>query len=107
MLRAKGEINFTLKGNNYIASDQFRIAFSFGDGMIYSGTIKSNNNEYCQGQTYNVDIEFFTVDNNAYSLLEHVLSKEMETVMCAGSKILGIAKLSDFRYNDHMAPISA
>jgi len=107
MLRAKGEIMFTLAGSDYKASDHFRIAFSFGDGMLYSGTIKSDYREYNQGQTYLVDIEFFTVEDEAYELLKPVLADEVDTVMCAGSKILGVAKLTDFYYEDQTTPISA
>jgi hypothetical protein len=107
MLKAKGEIMFTLAGGNYTAGDHFRVAFSFGDGLLYSGTIKSDNDEYNQGRTYSVDIEFFTVEDDAYKLLKPVLADEINTVMCAGSKILGVAKLTDFYYEVRVSSIPA
>ena len=107
MLRAKGEIMFTLAGSNYTASNHFRVAFSFGEGMLYSGTIKSEYDEYCQGQTYRVDIEFFTVEDEAYELIKPVLAEEVDTVMCAGSKLLGVATLTDFYYEEQKTQISA
>jgi len=107
MLRANGEVTFTLEGNNYTASNHFRVAFSFGDGMLYSGTIKSNKEEYIQGQTYHVNIEFFTIEDEAYKILRPVLADEVDTVMCAGSKIIGVAKLTNFIYEGEIAAVSA
>lgn len=107
MLRAKGEIVFTLAGSNYTASNHFRVAFSFGDGLLFSGTIKSDNSEYNEGQTYNVDVEFFTIEGEAFRLLEPVIKDDLETVMCAGSRILGMAKLTDFVFEDRAEPVSA
>ena len=107
MLRAKGEIIFTLEGSDYIASEHFRVAFSFGNGLLFSGTIKSNNDRYAQGQTYCVDIEFFTIENEAYELIIPYINDILDTVMCAGNRILGLAKLTDFVYEDKPIPISA
>ena len=107
MLMAKGEIMFTLQGNNYTASNHFRVAFSFGDGLLFSGTIKSNDGEYIQGQVYHVDIEFFTIEDEAFELIRSNLKNEFDTAMCAGSRILGIAKLTDFVYEGRPVLISA
>jgi len=107
MLRAKGEIVFTLDGCNYTASDHFRVAFSFGNGLLFSGTIKSDVNQYAQGQTYHVDIEFFTIEDEAYELVKPNLECVMDTVMCAGSRILGLAKLTDFVFKNQPVLISA
>ena len=98
MLKAKGEIQFTIEGKNYQASNQFRIAFKFGDGSLFSGAIISKEKEYLQGQTYNVDIEFFTIDDEAYNAIKPTLGDELDSVMCAGRKILGVAKLRNFEY---------
>ena len=100
MLSAKGEIIFTLQGINYTANDHFRVAFSFGEGLLFSGTIKSADDEYIQGQVYPVDIEFFTIEDEAYELIKTNLKNELDTTMCAGSRILGLAKLSDFIYDN-------
>ena len=98
MLRAKGEIQFTIEGKNYEASNQFRIAFKFGDGLLFSGAIISSEKEYLQGHIYNVDIEFFTIEDEAYNAIKPSLGDQLDSVMCAGRKILGIARLWDFEY---------
>lgn len=107
MLSAKGEIVFTLAGNNYTASDHFRVTFSFGNGMLYSGTIKSKYYEYLEGQTYDVDIDFFTIEDEAFFQLKPILEEKMDTVMCAGSRILGTANLTNFVYDNQPIMISA
>ena len=97
MLKAKGEIMFTVDGKNYI-SDQLRPAFMFAEGLLFSGNIFSNDDMYYHGQAYHVDIEFFTVNDEAYSWLKPILKDDMSMPMCAGRKILGISKLRDFEY---------
>jgi len=98
MLRAKAEIQFTLEGKNYVPDDQFRIAFNFGDGLIFSGTIRSNHSEYLQGERYLTDVEFFTVEDEAYAALQPVLKKGKSLSLCAGKRMLGVAVLQDFSY---------
>ncbi|MDR2571969.1 MAG: hypothetical protein LBD23_16955 [Oscillospiraceae bacterium] len=105
MLKAKGEIMFTLEESNYVANDHFRVAFSFGDGLLFSGMIKSDNEFYDHGKSYQVNIEFFTIEDEAYELIKSCLQAELETVMCAGSRILGLAKLFDFTYKNQNIPI--
>jgi len=97
MLKAKGEIMFTLDGKNYTA-DQLRPAFMFAEGLLFTGGIKSDNEMYYQGQTYNVDIEFYTIEDEAYSTLKPLLKDIMDLAVCSGKRILGKAKLWDFNY---------
>ena len=98
MLRAKAEIQFTLEGKNYIPDDQFRIAFNFGDGLIFSGTIRSDHTEYVQGKKYLTDVEFFTIEDEAYVALQPVLKKGKTLSLCAGKRMLGLAVLHDYSY---------
>jgi len=100
MLRAKAEIQFTLEGKNYVPDNHFRIAFSFGEGMIFSGTIRSNHSEYLYGKKYLTDVEFFTVGDEAYSALKPLLSKGKTLSLCAGKRILGVAVLQDYSYSN-------
>jgi len=97
MLRAKGEITFTLDGKNYTA-EQLRPAFMFAEDLLFTGGIKSSEDTYYQGQTYNVDVEFYTIEDNAFSILKPILKENMELAICSGRRILGIAKLRDFQY---------
>ena len=97
MLKAKGEITFTLDGKNYSA-DQLRLAFMFAEGLLFTGGINSSADMYYQGQTYSVNIEFFTVEDVAYSALKPILKENMDLAICSGKRILGKAKLRDFEY---------
>jgi len=97
MLKAKGKIVFTLDGKNYTA-DQLRPAFMFAEGLLFTGGIKSDDDMYYQGKTYDVDIEFFTVEDEAFKMLKPILKDYMDLAICSGSRILGKAKLHDFEY---------
>ena len=97
MLKAKGEITFTLDGKNYTA-DQLRPAFMFAEGLLFTGGIESEADMYYQGQKYDVNIEFFTIEDEAYSQLRPILRDNMDLAICSGRRILGKAKLWDFEY---------
>ena len=97
MLRAKGEITFTLDGKNYTA-DQLRPAFMFTEDLLFTGGIKSDADMYYQGKTYVVSIEFFTVEDEAYSALKPILKDNMDLAICSGKRVLGRARLRDFEY---------
>ena len=97
MLKAKGEIVFTLEGKNYTA-DQLRPAFMFAEGLLFTGGIKSDVDMYYQGQKYNVDVDFYTVEDEAYSILKPLIKDFMDLVICSGKRVLGKATLHDFTY---------
>ena len=97
MLKAKGEIVFTLDGKNYTA-DQLCPAFMFAEGLLFTGGIKGDTDMYYQGETYDVNVEFFTVEDEAYSALKPFLSENMDLAICSGKRVLGIAKLREFEY---------
>jgi len=97
MLKAKGEIMFTLDGKNYTA-DQLRPAFMFAEGLLFTGGIISSADMYYQGQIYDVSIEFFTVEDEAYSALKPILKEGMDLAICSGKRILGKAKLREFEF---------
>jgi len=97
MLKAKGEVIFTLEGKNYTA-DQLRPAFMFAEGLLFTGGIKSDVDMYYQGQTYKVDVDFYTVEDEAYSILKPLIKEFMELAICSGKRILGKATLHDFTY---------
>jgi len=99
MLKAKGEVIFTLEGKNYTA-DQLRPAFMFAEGLLFTGGIKSDADMFYHGQTYNVDVDFYTVEEEAYSILQPIIKDFMDLTICSGKRILGKAKLHDFRYID-------
>jgi len=99
MLNAKAEITFTLEGRKYSgAKYPLRPSFRFSEGLLFSGSIKSNDEEYLYNKKYQVDIEFFTIEEEGYTAVKPYLSKGMDLVMQEGSQIIGLAKINSFSY---------
>ena len=99
MLKAKALITFTLQGKDYDAHDRFDVAFRFDKELLFSGRIRSKNSEYINGKEYEVDISFFTIDTDEnYNKIKHLLKPDSLFSMCAGSRIIGMANMLDFKY---------
>jgi len=99
MLNAKAEITFTLEGRNYNGGKYpLRPTFRFGDGLLFSGDIISDNTEYLYNKKYLVDIEFFTIEEDSYAAILPHLSVGNDLVMQEGSQIIGLARLNDYTY---------
>jgi len=99
MLSAKAEITFTVKDRKYVADKYpLRPAFRFDEGLLFSGNIKSEETEYLYNKKYPVDIEFFTIEEEGYSLLKPYLHAGIDLIMQEGSRIIGLAQVSDFSY---------
>lgn len=98
MLKAKAIIRFTLQGRNYEATRQLRPAFNLGDDLLFSGNILSENTQYLYNIEYTVDIEFFTIEDEAYVAVSPLLSEGMTVAMQEGSRLIGIAKLYNLEY---------
>jgi len=99
MLNAKAEITFTVEGRKYSgAKYPLRPTFRFGEGLLFSGNIKSNNTEYLYNKKYLVDVEFFTIEDEGYLAIKPYLSEGVDLVMQEGSQIIGLAKLNSFAY---------
>ena len=99
MLTANAAIRFTLEGKNYSAKP-LRVAFNFGPGLLFTGEVISEHTVYSYNKTYGVNIDFFTVEKDAYTALQSVLKPVMGVTMQAGSRILGTAELSNFTFED-------
>ena len=97
MLTANAAIRFTLEGKSYSAKP-LRIAFNFGPGLLFTGEIVSDHVAYSYNETYGVNVDFFTVEKEAYAALQSVLMPVMGVTMQAGSRILGTAELSNFTF---------
>jgi len=99
MLNAKAEITFTLEGRKYSGVKYpLRPTFRFGEGLLFSGNIKSDNLEYLYNRKYLVDIEFFTIEDEGYTAIKPYLSEGVDVVMQEGSQIIGLAILNSFKY---------
>ena len=98
MLKAKAEIQFTLENRNF-NNRYFRPIFNFGNGLMFTGFLKSDHNKYLYNQTYTVNIDFFTIKDEAYTAVKPLLKNGMDMAIQEGaSKIVGIAKVWDFEY---------
>ena len=97
MLTARADIRFTLEGRSYSVKP-LRVAFNFGSGLLFTGEIISDHPVYSYNETYDVNVDFFTVEDDAYAALLPVLKPGMGITMQAGSRILGTAELSHFAY---------
>ena len=98
MLTANAVIKFTLENKSYNVKP-FRVAFNFGEGLLFTGEIISDHDIYSYNKPYKVNVDFFTIEEDSYSALKRVLLPKMGVVMQAGSRILGTAELSNFKYN--------
>ena len=71
MLKASAEIKFTIEGRDF-SGKYFRPVFNIGDGIMISGALVSEHELYENNKAYNVDIDFFTVDGEAYKKIKHL-----------------------------------
>ena len=99
MLTADATIKFTLENKSYNVKP-FRVAFNFGEGLLFTGEIISDHDVYSYNKSYNVNVDFFTIEDDSYSALKRVLLPNMGVVMQAGSQILGTADLRNFKYKN-------
>jgi len=97
VLSANAVIKFTLEGKDYSAKP-LRVAFNFGPGLLFTGEIVSEHAVYSYNEPYGVNVDFFTVEDDAYAALQSVLMPVMGVTMQAGSRILGTAELSNLVY---------
>ena len=72
--------------------------FNFGEDLLFSGNIKSIHKEYLNNEKHLVDIEFFTIEGEAYEAVRHLLHTGNTIAMQTGSRLLGKAKLLDLDY---------
>ena len=98
MLKAKAEIQFTINGRKFDRR-YFRPTFNFGNNLLFSGNLISDNEVYLQNHPYIVGIEFFTIEDEAYTVISPILKEGMDFAIQEGAhKIVGIAKLLEYDY---------
>ena len=98
MLKAKTALKFTLEGKNRAGGDRLCAAFNFGNNLLFTGMVGYDDDVFHFNNEYSVDVDFFTVDAEAYTLLQPVLAKGMDLAIHEGKRIIGIAKLLDFSF---------
>ena len=98
MLKAKAEIQFTLEGREFV-NKYIRPIFNFGEGLLFSGNIKSNQKVFKPQQRYAVDIDFFSIEDEAYDAVKPLLKDEMDLAIQEGAyRVIGIANITNFVY---------
>jgi hypothetical protein len=98
MLKAKAEIQFTIEGRKF-DKKYFRPTFNFGNNLLFSGNLISEDDIYLQNHQYLVDIDFFTIEDDGYRAINPVLKPGMDLAIQEGAqKIVGIAKLLEYKY---------
>lgn len=108
MLVVRADIMFNSPEGNTIEnggiSTQYplRPAFNFGDGLLFSGTIISNIpcDKFFYQKVYCVNIEFPTIEGEAYETIRPLISEGMSLNIQNASHIIGVAKLLDFSYKE-------
>jgi hypothetical protein len=95
----KGKVKMTLQSRSYRQHEHLRLTFSFGEGNLFTGAVRSENLEYVAGVEYVVDVDFFTVNREAYALIESKLRNEMNLVICEGNRIIGEAVLLSYMFD--------
>ena len=98
MLKAKAEIQFTIDGRKF-DKRYFRPTFNFGNNLLFSGNLVSDNDVYLHNHPYIVGIEFFTIEDEAFTMVAPVLRAGMDFAVQEGARrIVGIARLIEYEY---------
>lgn len=84
------------------AKNILRPAFNFGEGLLFSGTIKDNseNEKYLYQSSYLVEVEFPTIEEEAYEAIQPLIKVGMSLKIQNASRVIGEGKLLDYIYND-------
>lgn len=84
------------------AKNILRPAFNFGEELLFSGTIISDNEneQYLYKSTYVVNVKFPTIDNEAYEAIQPLIKIGMDLAIQNASRIIGESKLLDYTYRD-------
>ncbi len=102
MIRAKMDIVFFKEKNtkNYKCDSILRPSFMVGEGMLFSGQIngKGTNGEYLLGGKYEVSVDFFTINDEAYIHTKHLINLGMTMNIQLASKVIGEAVLKSYIY---------
>ena len=107
MLKAKAEIQFTIDGREF-NKKYFRPTFNFGNDLLFSGNLISDEDVYLHNHRYTVEIDFFTIEDDAFNVVSPFLKYGMDIAIQEGArKIVGIAKLLDYRYEPARVTVSS
>jgi|LGOV01.1.fsa_nt_gb hypothetical protein len=102
MLIVRANIKFYKNEIKYNLSTEraLRPAFDFGNGMLFSGELKPDQElkEIVPGIEYELDISFFTIDNEAYEAVSRFIKKGSNLKIHTGSKIIGEGCIKNFTY---------
>lgn len=108
MIIAKAEITFFDLDRNssgyegICAKKILRPAFNFGENLLFSGTVESDGiiETYIFEKIYVVQVQFPTIEGEAYQAIKHLIKIDMNLDIQNGSRIIGKAKLLHYIYKD-------
>ena len=92
--------SFTRNGG-ISTKNTLRPAFKFGEGLLFSGTIKNGteNEKYLYQTIYVVEVELPTIGNEAYKAIQPFIKIGMYLNIQTASKIIGEAKILEYKYS--------
>jgi len=102
MLKTELEIVFFQPKENVcdgIQATNLRPPFRFCDGYSFSGFIESKRHiQFIYGEHYNVNVNFPTIESEAYEVIKDILSFNMILIIHIGSEEIGKGKLLKYEY---------
>ncbi|MFS1513023.1 hypothetical protein VQL36_11390 [Chengkuizengella sp. SCS-71B] len=77
-----------------------RPAINFGNDLLFSGQIETDKNIEVikRGKLYKVTIDMFTVEDEAYDAINHLVYKGSRFKLQSASRVTGKGKILDFIY---------
>jgi hypothetical protein len=108
MLTIRAEIKFFNPNKSSSINDglsakaTIRPAFNFGKELLFSGTVESDSEceMYLYQNVYVVKVTFQTIDGEAYEAVKSVIKIGMNLDIQNGSRVIGEAKLLDYKYKE-------
>lgn len=107
MLTLDAKIYFDTKLENSDALDNdldtkkiIRPAINFGDGLLFSGSVKVNESTTMikRGESYEVTVNFPTIENEAYGAIRSFLCPNAVFKIQVSSKVIGKCTMLEYSY---------
>jgi len=82
------------------AKHVLRPAINFGNGLLFSGEILARDEVdiLYRGRTYEVLIHMFTIEEEAFEAIGHLVKVGASFSICAGSRVVGKGTILDVVY---------
>ncbi|MFD2334599.1 hypothetical protein ACFSR7_35600 [Cohnella sp. GCM10020058] len=101
MLLLKAKVMFEGHKNNLSTKIALRPGVNFGNGLIFSGDIKpigGVGDFLVLNEWYEVDIEMFTVEEEAFQAIGHLVKNGNPIVFQVGNRKVGRGEIIEYLY---------